>query len=935
VLALLGEHLSHAEIAARLFISVRTVESHVASLRRKLGAADGRALLGLAAEQRNHRAAGDVPPTGPALPSLPSSFIGRAAELATLRSALGESRLVSVVGPGGVGKTRLVLEAAAVTTAAYPAGVWYADLVPVTDPAQVAGATLAAVGLGGSRARSTTDALVAGLRALSHVRPGLLIVDNCEHLTNAVAVLVERLLSACPQLTVLVTSRIRLVVPFERVYPLPGLSVFDDGSGDAVALFVERAAAAGAYVDDGELARVARICRSLGGLALAIELAAARLPALGLNGLEDGLSDQVGLLAGGARLQSRQASLRGMLEWSYRLLNATDQAVLCRVAAFAAPFTARDATAIAGTPPVSGHQMSLVLARLCDHSLLVTLPAASGTRYRLLEPIRQFAAAQRTADEDRRVRTRHLRWCQSVAEQLARELADAGPGPGWWAAVDAAAADVGAALDWSATQPPLHADGSQLATTFAHLLFNRGRLGEAQRRYEHAGRLADTPAAAAQAWEQAAAVAKNRVLGNDALRLDQAAAYLAAGQPTDAAVALARAAEHVVRFAGMYGAPPPTTDELLITARQHAGTDQRAHAAILAAQANRHDIDPHSEPPDGPHTRAGLEQAQRALASARRVGDPLLVSAALDAVVVVHLAAGRPDAAAAAAAERIPALTARARDPRIACELRDALHTATFTAVAAGHLPAALRHAQQQQDLPCLREERDLAADDLFAPLALAGDCHQVLALAPRYLDAWRRSGSPAAPGRGVAAAAVAAVHGLRGETDARHTWLTTLATIRGLDPTTDPSHAGTGTGYGEVFDAIVLLHHGQAHHALRLLTTQPRSGWRHRTYHQWLTALTAEAAVLTGHPDTGNRLTYASRTAGTNPIAAAIIDRAHALAAADTAALHTAAEAFLNAGCPYQHARTLILTGGAHRAQGHDELAAMGAAKTDGSVGA
>ena len=360
VLVLLGEHLSHAEIAARLFISVRTVESHVASLRRKLCVGTHRELVRLAA---GYRAA----ETGPGLAASPrpptplTSFVGRDGERAALAAALGASRLVSAVGPGGIGKTRLALAVAADVADQF--GVtWYVDLVPVTDQALLPAAVLAGLCAGESSARSAEDVLAAAIGE----RRALLVLDNCEHLVNAVALLTERLLSACPNLAVLVTSRIRLVVPHETVYAVPGLSVPPPGEegGDAVALFAERAATAGTPLpaepagtagkagtagDAGR--RAAAICGALGGMPLAIELAAARLPSLGLDGLEAGLGDQLNLLSGGSRQQQRHRSMHDTLDWSYRLLDWHEQAVLRRVAVFAAPFGLTAAAAVARRRP--------------------------------------------------------------------------------------------------------------------------------------------------------------------------------------------------------------------------------------------------------------------------------------------------------------------------------------------------------------------------------------------------------------------------------------------------------------------------------------------------------------------------------------------------------------------------------------------------------
>src|SRR5215469_11839679 len=279
ILALVGKHRSNAEIGAQLFISVRTVETHVSSLLRKLGAPDRRALADLAAELAQAER------TSQALAGLPSplsAFIGRAQERAELREAVGAHRQVTAAGPGGVGKTRLALAVAADLAGGFEDGVWFVDLVPVTDPAMVGSAVAAAVGVGEQQGRSIGDSVLAALAD----RRALLVLDNCEHLGDGVAPFVERLLARCPRVSVLTTSRARLLVPFEWVYQVPPLSLEgsgggDAGSSDAVLLFLDRAVAAGWTLEPGHLAQVAEICRKLDGVALAIELAAARLPALG------------------------------------------------------------------------------------------------------------------------------------------------------------------------------------------------------------------------------------------------------------------------------------------------------------------------------------------------------------------------------------------------------------------------------------------------------------------------------------------------------------------------------------------------------------------------------------------------------------------------------------------------------------------------------
>jgi predicted ATPase len=175
------------------------------------------------------------------------------------------------------------------------------------------------------------------------------VLDNCEHLLDGVAVVVERLLAGCPQLRVLITSRARLRVAYEWVFPVPGLSLAADGGGpgDAVELFCRRAGAGGAELGPADQDRVAVICRKLEGIALAIELAAARVTSLGLDDLEAGLADRLRLLTGGSRVADRHRSLQSTLDWSYALLDETSQAVLRRASVFAGPFTAAAVAAVA------------------------------------------------------------------------------------------------------------------------------------------------------------------------------------------------------------------------------------------------------------------------------------------------------------------------------------------------------------------------------------------------------------------------------------------------------------------------------------------------------------------------------------------------------------------------------------------------------------
>ena len=348
----------------------------------------------------------------------------------------------------------------------------------------------------------------------------------------------------------------------------------------------------------------------------------------------------------------------------------------------------------------------------------------------------------------------------------------------------------------------------------------------------------------------------------------------------------------------MYAGLPAagTAAGLLADARARAGDDPRAAAAIGSAGAQ----DP------GLTGAQAAERAGRALRLARQAGDPLLISAAYDAVTAGLMTEGDIHGAAATAAERVSMLPPLGRDPRVAFELKDALHTAIFTGVAAGQVARSLDHAEQHYGLPFLREERDLGCEDLIAPAALAGQGDRALALGHQWRRGWEHAGRPVAVGRSMAPAAIAMVYGLRGDDAARAGWLAILAAVRGVAE----HDAVRGSGCGEVFEAIVLLDRGEAHAALDLLAaaTAGDSSWRTRLWHQWMAALRAEAAVLARTPDATRLVAEAEAAADRNPVATALTRRAGALFRGDADGVLGTAAAFAQAGYPYQQARTLAL---------------------------
>jgi predicted ATPase len=352
------------------------------------------------------------------LPEQRTRFVGREAELRELEAALEQTRLLTLTGIGGAGKSRLSLELARRTLARYPDGVRLAELASQSAPEQVAAAVSQALGVPASGgfgelavARPPEEELIhfIGERAL------LLVIDNCEHLVGAVAALVDLLLARCPRLRVLATSHEPLDVPGEHVWQVPPL-------GEAGALlFAERAAAVRAGFRPAEhTAAIQEICERLDGIPLAIELAAARVGHLSPREIAARLGDRFTLLASRERSgERRHATLRATLDWSHELLDEPERVLLRRLSVFCASFTLDAAESVCAEPPLDRAFVLDLLADLVRRSLVVPREQSGATHYRLLESVRQYAGEKLAeAGETERTRDRHADWALALARRF-------------------------------------------------------------------------------------------------------------------------------------------------------------------------------------------------------------------------------------------------------------------------------------------------------------------------------------------------------------------------------------------------------------------------------------------------------------------------------------------------------------------------------------
>lgn len=398
------------------------------------------------------------------LPIQLTTFIGREREVAEVKHLLSDARLVTLTGSGGCGKTRLAIRVASELGNSYAHGVWYVELAPVSDPGLVSQTLLSIFNLREDSQRSALEVLIDNLRE----KTLLIVLDNCEHLIEACAQVSEALLHACPNLRILATSREALGITGEAAYHVPSLSTPDPAhlpplnelaEVDSIRLFVERASSSkpGFTLTQENATSIAKICRRLDGIPLALELAASRVKVLTPEQIASRLDDRFRLLTGGSRTAlPRQQTLRAMMDWSYSLLSEQEKILFRRLAVFTGGWTLEAAEAVCGEG-IDQFELLDLMARLVDKSLIFIDDSADEIRYHRLETIRQYSREKFSeTDEVESVRDRHLAYYVYFSE-LADENLQRGEQIVWQNRMAVELDNLRSALEWGLIKDPVSA----------------------------------------------------------------------------------------------------------------------------------------------------------------------------------------------------------------------------------------------------------------------------------------------------------------------------------------------------------------------------------------------------------------------------------------------------------------------------------------------
>jgi predicted ATPase/DNA-binding CsgD family transcriptional regulator len=593
------------------------------------------------------------------LPAQATSFVGRATELAELRSLVaGGSRLLTIAGPGGIGKSRLALQVAADALDGAGDGVWLVELAPVADPELVARTAAAVLEVREELGRPMLDTLAeaVGDRRL------LVVLDNAEHVLGAAAKLADALMRSCPRACLLVTSREPLGISGERIFRVPPLPVppadlavsSQLAAFESVQLFTERAAMRrrGFVLDEDNAAAVAAVCARLDGIPLALELAAARLGSLSVSEISSRLDQRLRLLTGGSRTAlPRHQTLRALIDWSYDLLNPDEQIVLDRLSVFAGGWTLEAAEAVTAAGDTGEWQVLDRLSALVDKSLVQADETRGSSRYRLLETVRHYAAerlARRPGSELGETCAAHRDYYLALVETADTHLR--GPDEATWLdRLEAEFDNVRAALAFSLADPDSAEPGLRLAAGLHRFCIMRG----------HGGEVVE---------------ALNVLLERPGARM-----------PTRARARALTVGCHLLDYFGDDPAPPSMVSEALKIAR---GLADNAVAADALAQLCWLSFE-HGDLP------AALAQIDEAVGLARAAGEPRLVAYILGRRAVFESEAGDLDGAFADNQEALALSRAAGDNYRLAITLANL----GFDEHAAGELGAARAHLQEASTL--------------------------------------------------------------------------------------------------------------------------------------------------------------------------------------------------------------------------------------------
>jgi predicted ATPase/class 3 adenylate cyclase len=427
------------------------------------------------------------------LPRQLTTFVGREPEIAEAKRILASAPLLTLTGPGGVGKTRLAIEIAGELLDEFDEGIWFIDLGVLTDPDFVVPAIASAIGVMPAPGQPILETVVEHLRG----RRVLMVFDNCEHLLDSTARTVDAILRSCSLVRVVATSREGLAIAGETVRPVPSLSVPDPETAapdelpqyESIRLFIERAVAAAPEfrITDRNAQAIAQICRRLDGVPLALELAAARVRALPVEQIATRLDDRFRLLTGSSRVTvPRHQTLRQTIDWSHDLLGEDERAVFRRIAVFIGGASLEAAEAVCAGAPVEADMVFDLLSRLVDKSLVVADTEGNEARYRQLETVRQYARDRLLeAGEARDTLARQRDWYVSVVAQAEPEFFRGAESAAWLERLDREHDNLRAVLQWSLDEPGEERQGLVLAAGLWRFWEIHGHLAQGRAWLEH------------------------------------------------------------------------------------------------------------------------------------------------------------------------------------------------------------------------------------------------------------------------------------------------------------------------------------------------------------------------------------------------------------------------------------------------------------------